>query len=910
MSEDHPYSNFLNGWKPETDGLTQVALEDIQKSGLSPEILELAQVRLFRGGPDDLKKRLGFGIADGQSIPRSNRLVEFPYFNEDGTVNRYEFKAIPELQFPNEEKPRKYLQAKGEKPTPYVTRDVWAAKNKANSPLWFTEGVKKVLKLLQHGKLAVGLSGVYNFRAGKKRQDEESRYLWKDLEDFTWKGRTVYIAFDADLWDNTMVRHALYELAFTLFARGAVLRFPLWRGAKGIDDYLTLHEDPDAALEELEATAKTLEGLLCPDHRNEIMAALSRLEELDGFEKETLVAMVAKKLDLKSKDVKKELVRLHRKKLQGSENIVPPPYFVNDNCEVCQLKPVAGDPERIVILSNFVARFTEEVTVDNGLGVISKFFVIEGKTKTRKLPGIQIPFEQFNKMDWPINNWGHDAIIGPGHTTKDSLRHFIQRYSEFLTVQYRTIYGHTGWKEIDGKWCYLMANGAIGADGVSVDLSRGGFLNAGRYCLPLKSENEIDAVKLVLDFFMMKKREIWFPAIACVFLSPLTTLLEPDPAFALYFYGEKDTFKTAVAALMLAFFGSHNKTGLPNFDSTHNSLIQMSTTLKDTLMVVDDYYPSPNQRAAADKEDVAQKLIRALGNRTSRGRLDRNSSQKVSPPPQCMLILTGELLAQMQSTLARVLAIRFSKGDIDPAELEYFQAKATLLPHAMTSYILWLRDHIPDIQAQFKKEFSELRKRASEEIDSRKVSEQMAFLYFALSLLSKWVIEKTNSLQENEEERLKLAWNVLIRLGQQQAQRVDREDPVTLIFEILHAQIKNGTVMIEQRKDTSKGRIGGTTGIHIGYYDDSFFYFLPTPLWNAIQRWFANERGHFPLTKNTLWESLRSQEYLETQNGKSNTTKRIDGKPTAVLKMRREKIDPLIMDTTIDVEDDEHDTEV
>jgi hypothetical protein len=182
------YSFFLNGWNPKTDELVKRALEDVKGSGLSPGTLEAAQVRLFNGKADTLKARLGFAKIDGQNILSTYRLLEFSYFDQKGTITRYEYKPFPPVHFKNEEKPRKYLQAKGRAPTPYVLPGVWAVKDKANRPLWITEGVKKVLKLTQHGRAAIGLSGVWNFKAGKDRETTDSKALWKDLEAFKWVG--------------------------------------------------------------------------------------------------------------------------------------------------------------------------------------------------------------------------------------------------------------------------------------------------------------------------------------------------------------------------------------------------------------------------------------------------------------------------------------------------------------------------------------------------------------------------------------------------------------------------------------------------------------------------------------------------------------------------------------------------
>jgi hypothetical protein len=119
----------------------------------------------------------------------------------------------------------RYLHPKGQPARPYILPEVWAVREKTHKLLWITEGAKKALKLIQHGRHAVSLAGVWNFRDGS---DGDETFLFDDLEQFTWKGRTVFLGFDMDLWTNPQVRRALYELTLKLMSKGAVIRFPRW----------------------------------------------------------------------------------------------------------------------------------------------------------------------------------------------------------------------------------------------------------------------------------------------------------------------------------------------------------------------------------------------------------------------------------------------------------------------------------------------------------------------------------------------------------------------------------------------------------------------------------------------------------------------------------------------------------
>lgn len=294
---DRGYTNFLNGHTPE-DGLVKLALEDIQKSGLSAETLEKSQVSLFRGDKDTLKDRLGFASINGQSILSTCMLIEFPYFGQDGSIILLRYKLIPSLEDKagNEVK---YLHPLGKPAIPYILPSVWAVKDKSNKPVWIVEGEKKTLAVLQYGQHCIGLSGVWNFRAGAKSDLNNDKSLWAEIECFAIRGRNIFMAFDSDLWTNPMVRRALYELSFKLYNKGVNVKIVTWGNKdKGIDDFLVREDNPEA-LQVIGIAAANLSEFMCSDHRNEIIPAISLVE--NEIEREILTKAFAKKLKISPK---------------------------------------------------------------------------------------------------------------------------------------------------------------------------------------------------------------------------------------------------------------------------------------------------------------------------------------------------------------------------------------------------------------------------------------------------------------------------------------------------------------------------------------------------------------------------------------------------------------------------------
>lgn len=161
------------------------------------------------------------------------------------------FYRIRYLEFPTDfqsltdKKPVRYVQEPNTAPVAYFPRCVdWEDYVKdVNKPLILTEGELKALKASQEGFPAIGLGGVYNWRAHKLG------VTWlPSLDCVYWGRRNVYICYDSDYRTNVMVCAAMRELAEELHRYGAfvhIVALPQLAGLEkvGLDDFL-VHSGP------------------------------------------------------------------------------------------------------------------------------------------------------------------------------------------------------------------------------------------------------------------------------------------------------------------------------------------------------------------------------------------------------------------------------------------------------------------------------------------------------------------------------------------------------------------------------------------------------------------------------------------------------------------------------------------
>ncbi len=213
-------------------------MEDMKKSGLQQEILNANGVKIFMDTPEELAAMINIETSFATHLYQNHVVVIFPYPVKEKKNQSCRVKLIPAYTCTDGQQ-IKYMQPKGIPTRPYITDVVWNARKDPAIDLLIVEGEKKALLLNQEGFPAIALPGVYNFRNTGENQ-AKTIDLSEDLRAFTWAGRNVYIAFDADFRTNKQVRQAMFELAFRLEKYGAQVKITTWdpRDGKGIDDLI------------------------------------------------------------------------------------------------------------------------------------------------------------------------------------------------------------------------------------------------------------------------------------------------------------------------------------------------------------------------------------------------------------------------------------------------------------------------------------------------------------------------------------------------------------------------------------------------------------------------------------------------------------------------------------------------
>ena len=535
-----------------------------------------------------------------------------------------------------------------------------------------------------------------------------------------------------------------------------------------------------------------------------------------------------------------------------------------------------------VILANFEAEISREIIRDDGVEQ-SRKFVLEGTHESGEpLGAIEVPTEEFTKMDWLIPKWGSQAVLHAGPGNKDHLRAAIQLRSAAAEIE--TVYGHTGWRQIDGTWAYLHAGGAIGPDGsiasVGVDLE--GPLKTYHLDVPLDQNELVQAVRTSFELLDgLAADRVVFPLLSTVYRAIL-----PDNNFSTFIVGQTGSLKSELAALCQQHWGpGFLRTNLPaSWSSTDNALEALAFQTKDALIVIDDYKPMESATYNARLEQKAERVLRAQGNHSGRQRLRPDGTSRPVKPPRGLILCTGEDLPRGHSILARLLIINVGKDDVDLRALTRCQAeaKAGTYARAMAGFIQWFAGQYESITRSVEADFVQIRSDVARSLSGknhRRTPELIADLLVAFRLLMRFATAIKAIDRDRADYLEEKCWNSLIDLaGEQSAQQGDT-NPCEKYMEIIQSGLMSGSFHLTDSEGKAPvpyadalgwrhqaghplGPEWQPQGKRIGYYIDGDVWLDPGSTYTETSRIASQRSDGIGLTKSTLNKRLKDGGFL------------------------------------------------
>jgi hypothetical protein len=439
-------------------------------------------------------------------------------------------------------------------------------------------------------------------------------------------------------------------------------------------------------------------------------------------------------------------------------------------------------------LTNFTARIVSDLVQDDGIETI-RALEIEAHLNNRT-HRFTVPAAQFGHMNWVLEHLGAEAVVQPGQGSKDRTRAAIQILSG--SIRQRRVYTHTGFRNVDGQSVYMHAGGALGpvgpVDGIEVQLSE----QLDRYYLPEVADLKSD-VMASLALRNVAPNTVTDPLIAAIYRAPIG-----GADFSIHISGFTGTRKSELAALAQQHFGPDmDARALPaSWSSTANALEIMASAVKDAVMVIDDYVPQGTVADRARLNAQADRVLRAQGNHSGRGRLRADTTMRRARPPRGLIISTGEEVPGGQSLRARLVVVEVQRTDVRLDQLTIAQqhARDGAYARAMAGFIMWLAPQLESIQRELTKIAHARRLEIA--VAHGRTADAIAQLCASVSIFLRFAVD-AKAISTTEAAVLESEmWASLAALaGEQQTLQAD-SDPVDRFTSLLSSALSSGRAHI------------------------------------------------------------------------------------------------------------------
>ena len=555
-------------------------------------------------------------------------------------------------------------------------------------------------------------------------------------------------------------------------------------------------------------------------------------------------------------------------------------------------------------LCDFTVIPRQELIRDDGV-TQTLHFVLDGwNAAGQRLKRVTVSAADLDAMNWVTGQWGFSASLAPGSTTKGKVAWAIKKVGQ-MTAKQVTEYSHTGWRKIGGKYAFLYHGGAVGMEGVTVNLGDNALKN---YRLDGSGAEGFDrigfreAAEISLRVQKVMKEEIGTALLGTMYLAPLREFLQLTdvvPAFALFMYGKTGTHKSTAAALALSHFGNfHAKNPPASFSSTGNQIRTEAFLAKDVPLLVDDYHPTTSMQEKRQMAAIAQQLSRAFGDGSDRGRLNADRTIAASRPPRSVAVITGEDLPAIgASGLARFFILDIDEGDIPVgAEMTEMQelARKGYLQRAMRGYILWLSEQTAELPERLHDLFLRYRERVRKEGGAQhdRAPETIACILIGYTMMANY-FRDVGLIDTEEAARMTVAaMRRLMDAASAQAKSMESEKPTRIFLEMTGEMLSSHAAMLKDLT-AEKPRDPFPNEHMIGFMDRDYYYLLPNAAFGMVSRMCREQGVEFPVSLKALYKHLKTDGVLQISGDSNSVAKamRIDGRVQRVLAIPQREMD-------------------
>jgi hypothetical protein len=536
-------------------------------------------------------------------------------------------------------------------------------------------------------------------------------------------------------------------------------------------------------------------------------------------------------------------------------------------------------------LANYQVRITENIVKDDDIEQIA-FLRVELQAPNGLRRTVDISSKDWadeRKAIQAIRSNLHDNTWIDENTATLKAIKALSRYGDDPVR--RTVYTCTGWHTINGRWHFLVPDGAITGGGIVASLSSEIAANTpGNHYALCGAGNAAEGAQAILSFLRgdVCSQVIATSLLAHMVQAVLHRFIEDGNRCLFWPYGESGVLKTATVRAILSSFGSRftaeraDGAPVPKWDSTANGLEQVAFRYQDLPTLFDDY------KQGGTRDQTLKLFLHRYSESAGRTRSTRDRTIDRPYPARCLVIGTGEdKLSGDFGAAGRIITLQFQRNTVNPDKLAKIQHAGASghLAAFMREFIQAVSIHLdhkgPD---GLKKHLHGLIEEddTNHPVHRRTVStlrhNRMAWLLF-----TKWM-QAAGYCSEEDRTALDVAHKQAIDvLTQRQAGDQKDSKPSEIFLNVIREALITGEVILEEEHasaETEESPDFRRPERIIGFYHKGCIALQPEKTFSFVQQRLKGRELQF--TPTAIYNQLDNDGYIAAKDEKY-------GKPTKVI---------------------------
>lgn len=424
---------------------------------------------------------------------------------------------------------------------------------------------------------------------------------------------------------------------------------------------------------------------------------------------------------------------------------------------------------------------------------------------------------------------------------------------DISTAQKEEVYSLTGWKVINGKWCYVANLGIIGS-------RKSGIRASGELKFEIFSHFERrEIIKEFLDMEKICRREdVSRMLMLFTEMSVMTTLFEragfPIKSI-LAIIGTTNSLKTAIAMVFSKIFNATETTHPEvTFSSTPGGIETCVAKYGDSILLVDDFMPGGNRNKQDELNSKLELLCRLYGDRTEKKRMTTYmGGQKAEYPVRGCCMITGEHITGVESSRTRMVNVRLEKNDVNSENLKFYQDNPLILPTYLYGFIEFLTENQGTVLKIIKDKIPEYRR--TFEFKIARFNETAAQFAVTLDIMGAYL---ESVLESYNMEELKAEWQGSIeKIFHENDRQLETQDAVGLMLSALNEFMLKNPQLVKAVNLIAKN------DCEMVYVDQNFVYVRTDDLYLISKKYCERYSYDLFLNKDMIPRKLKERGIIE-----------------------------------------------